>query len=520
MNAFVPLQNALKQNRYKEVVRGVLSAFDTGPLNNPEIIQLGELALKAIARDSRNQRYKHKILKKLGDAYSAMNKHGEAKEVYRELYENNKSWDDLYGLLNSLGESGELDELKQQLQDILPQFYIEKRVPQLKIISELLKNIGALASLNSSVEFWIAQLEGDVEKVGRLFSQMMDDLDEVFLRDSNWEKSESFAGVITFLSQENRLIANRLFIKKIYESLMWNGPKGDYFKALLKYYENTDSKHIGYFFSQNPGVKVELPAQDWIDSLFLKSSKLERPQEIDIELDLGADLFEESGELSSSMFKNIKTLEARISFLLKHNEKDEARNLYKELLKLDPNNTKFQDSFEAKDDNSSSKVNKNDDWGAAWKTLAEIEQRANESIRNDSNELKISWKTIADEDLLENYLEYAYSMILINQERSCLKLLDKVLSLNSESFKDASYLKARCYQNIGKHREAVAVAQSIVESCSITQEELLELNYVQAESLSEVGECEKSLTLFKSIYKLNPKYRLVKMKIEALEQGR
>src|SRR5690606_35550971 len=129
----------------------------------------------------------------------------------------------------------------------------------------------------------------------------------------------------------------------------WIGPKGDYFKALLKYYENTNSKHIGYFFSQNPGVKVELPAQDWIDLLFAKSSKLERPQEIDIELDLGADLFDESSDQISSMFKNIKTLEARISFLLKHNEKDEARNLYKELLELDPNNVKFQDSFKAKE---------------------------------------------------------------------------------------------------------------------------------------------------------------------------
>lgn len=516
MNDFVPLQNALKHNRFKEVVSGVLSAFENQPLNSAEIIQLGELALSAIDRDPSNVKHRSLILKKLANAYFETSRHAHAKEVYRELYLQSKNWNDLEGLLVSLAHSGEIEELRQQVKEILPHFYRFKKSPQLKKIVEVLNQIGALNTLVTEIEFKIACFEGDFEKA-LSDKEYYSELTPEFIRDANWEASSERCGNVATLALDLNIIDKRLFVKKVYDAFMMHGPRSELLVALLKYYIHGNSQHIGYFFSQNSGVKVELPSEQWIDKLFQKVASIPKPEEIDVELDLGEDLFAIK-EDANSAFKQIKSLENRISFLIKHGSKDEAKKLIPELIKLDPSNKKFNKVLELKEETKQIEELLEDNWQHAWATLAEIEDLAVGRFSNQEEDTKLSLKQIEKHKLLENYREYAYALILLGQEYECIELLEKVIENNPNDFKDASYLKARCYLTLGKSKEALAVAESIIESCVLDQHETNELQYLKAECYEALSKFSKALQIYRSIAKVNPKYRLVEMKIDKLGQ--
>ena len=96
-------------------------------------------------------------------------------------------------------------------------------------------------------------------------------------------------------------------------------------------------------------------------------------------------------------------------------------------------------------------------------------------------------------------------------------MLNKVLRLSSESFKEASYLKARCFFNIEQFKQARVILESIVESCVLDDEELNEMMYAQAECYENEGESKKALRFYKEVFKRNKSYRLVRMKIDSLE---
>src|SRR5690606_31342384 len=120
--------------------------------------------------------------------------------------------------------------------------------------------------------------------------------------------------------------------------------------------------------------------------------------------------------------KQIKVLETRINFLLKHGGKDEARKLHGELLVLDPSNTRFKNDFEQviEDEDARSDEQLQDYWTEAWSTLSEIEALAGQVERNDDEQMHFSWKQIEQKELLDNYREYAYALILSEEENSCL----------------------------------------------------------------------------------------------------
>lgn len=517
MNDFVPLQNALKHNRFKEVVSGVLSAFENQPLNSAEIIQLGELALDAIERDPSNQKYRRVVLKKLAGAYSETSKHAEAKEVYRELYLQDRHWSDLEGLLTSLAQSGEIEELRQQVKAILPHFYRFKQTPQLKKIVEVLNQIGALNSLVKEIEFKIACFEGDYEKA-LSYKDFYGELGPEFIRDANWEASLESCGSVASLALDLNIIDKRLFVKKVYDAFMMHGPRAELLLAMLKYYQYSSSQHVGYFFSQNSGVKVELPSESWIDKIFQSVAKIEKPEEIEVELDLGEDLFALKDNDGNATFKQIKSLENRIAFLLKHGGRDEAKKLLNELLELDPNNKKFEKDFTRETKESKTVVREDDHWKDAWSTLAEIEDHALGRFALEAKEPKLSWKLIESADLVENYREYAYALIVLNQETDCIELLNKVIAISPDDFKDSSYLKARCYLNLHKVREALAVAESVIESCVLDEHESCELQYLRGECYEALNLDKEALAIYQAIARLNPKYRLVSLKIDRLGQ--
>lgn len=516
MNDFVPLQNALKHNRFKEVVSGVLSAFENQPLNSAEIIQLGELALDAIERDPSNRKYLRLVLRKLANAYFERSSHAKAKEVYRELYLQDRQWSDLEGLLVSLAQSGEIEELRLQVKEVLPRLCRLKQTPKLRKIIEILNLIGALSPLVKEIEFKIAIFEGDFEKA-LASEEYHRELTSEFIRDSNWETSTDKCGGTATLSLDLGIIDKRLFIRKIYDAFMIHGPQSNLLLALLKYYVQTKSQHIGYFFNQNPGVKVELPSEKWIDKVLLEVARLEKPEEIEVELDLGEDLFL-MRENASSTFRQIKSLESKIKFLLKHGDHDQAQKFIQELLRLDPSNKKFNTSNLNKSSNQEVLISEQDRWKSAWSTLEEIEGYAIEKMKLKEGELKFAWRQIEESDLTKNYREVAYALIQHGQEHDCIEMLDKIIASNNENFKDASYLKARCFLNLEKYKEAHAVAESVLESCVLDQEELCEFQYLRAICLELSGERTKALTIYKAVQEINSKYRLVRVKIDMLER--
>src|SRR5690606_1201873 len=143
---------------------------------------------------------------------------------------------------------------------------------------------------------------------------------------------------------------------------------------------------------------------------------------------------------SSEALKRIKVLENRISFVLKHGTKEEARKLNQELLQLDPSNRKFEEELVLQVKSEYDINAAQEYWTDAWKTLAEIESLA--GARDQINkEESVSWDKVARDELSENYREYAYALILANEEENCLSFLDEMLEIRGEDFKDISYLK-------------------------------------------------------------------------------
>ena len=506
----------MKLNRFKEVVGGVVDLFEKQPLNDAEIIQLGELALKAIDRDQTIKDFTILILTRLAVAYETTEKHAEAKDAYIKLYKKSGKWSDFLGLVNSLANAGEIEELNQTIKKISNNLIANKRTHHLKELKLLLEKVGALAELRKTLAFNIACLEGDVASAvenslpGEIYP-------EYFIKDSAWETNREHAEDLANVFLDLNMIEDRLFVKKIYLCLLNQEPSSKILEAVLKYYVQTKSKHIGYFFKENSGVKVEMSSEKWVEAAFRKCLKISKPEEIDIELDTGADLFEVREGTEDHSFKKIRLIENRISFLLKNKQKEEAKKFYVELKALDPSNEKFEKEFSAHEDSVSSQSVQHENWQKAWSTLNEISAYAGVADER-ITELKISLKNIDTLELQKNYREYVYALIAAGDELECLRLLDNILDISPNEFKEISYLKARCYLNIGRSREVIGVVDSVLESTVLASDELIEFLYTKAMALELCESNKEALSVYKIIFKHDPKYRMVGLKISKLEQ--
>ena len=512
MNEFVPLKKAFEQNRYKDVVSGTLLAIKQGVLNSSEIIQFIELAIEAIERDKSNKKDEVFLLKKIAKAYLDVQKYSKAKQVYKKLTTKDPCWENMHGLLLTLASNGEIEEVKKIVKDILPKITIEKNTIYLKRLNEFLKEFKLVSDLQEDIENKLRKIEGNYKEIKRI-SIITDDAH--FIKDANWQNNEKSAEEIfeQLLSQGN--IARKLLTKRFFQVFIKFGENKKILEQLLKYFEKTGSQHIGHFFKENSGLKVELEDKEWITEAFKKAIVLDKPKEIDVELDLAEDLFSESGSKEEMVFNKIKSIENRITFLLNNSKLDDAKRLNDELMAIDPANTTFKDRFREKD-LSYKKKEHSDDWESVLKTLDEINVFA-KGFESKEEVNKLSWKLITDEDLKNNYLEYSYALILAGQETDCIELLNKVLVVDEDSFKEASYLKARCHQSKGENKLAIAIVESIMESCVLSEDELIEMLYVKAECQETLGQNKKAIQTYKKIEKIDSAYRLVRLKIDSLE---
>tara|TARA_R110000868_G_scaffold97619_15_gene268651 strand:+ start:930 stop:2468 length:1539 start_codon:yes stop_codon:yes gene_type:complete len=512
VNVYVPLKKAFEQSRFKEVIGGVVSALESTPLNDLEIIQLGELALEAMKRDQIVRDDKLRILRKLANSYSNIESHAKAKKIFEIILSEEDSWTDLLGLLRSLASEGEIENLKETLASCVESRVAEKNVVQLKKIAELLNEFGLLSKTEAEIRLYISLNEGDVERAINISNK--ENYGNDFVKDAPWEESvEAITKICKQLTDDEA--HRKLFVKKIYSAFMIHGTNQSLLVEIINYYLKTNSRHIGYFLKENSGLKVELPEEQWINEAFKKSLSVEQPTEIDVEIDLGEDLFGE--QETKSVFEQIKTLENRISFLLNQNKADDAKRLIKELLRLDPSNKKFKSILNTELEN----VEKNqlgDGWKDVLKTLEEIDShgKVGQIPERQSN---FSWKLISNEDLSKHYRDYCVALIQSREFESCIELLEKVLVLSDEAFKDASYLKARCFFELNNFTQAKVVAESIIESCVLDTHELNEVRYLCAECLEATGQIKSALKIYKEISKNDANYRLLKLKLRSLEQN-
>ncbi|PIR28908.1 MAG: hypothetical protein COV38_13735 [Bdellovibrionales bacterium CG11_big_fil_rev_8_21_14_0_20_38_13] len=339
-------------------------------------------------------------------------------------------------------------------------------------------------------------------------------MSENFYKDANWQDDLECAKIIIGNLLSFQEIPRKILVKKFFQVFINFGDDKVIITQLLSYFEKTKSQHIGYFFKENSGVRVELEEKEWIKESFKKAILVDKPSEIDVELDLAEDLFSDEQGKEETIFNKIKTTENRIKFLLKNSRNDDAKKLYKTLLELDPSNKTFIDQFE-NNKNYYEIVEQHHDWKSVLETLDEIDVYA-KGVESGQRENNLSWKLIQDDDLLKNYIEYSYALIVAHQEKDCINMLNKVLNLTSEGFKEASYLKARCFFNLEQYRQARVILESIVDSCVLDEDELNEMIYVQAECYENEGDTDTALKFYKKIFKRNKSYRLVRMKIDSL----
>ncbi len=512
MNEFVPLKKAFEQNRYKDVVSGVVHSIKTSPLNASEIIQYVSLALDSIKRDSSIKNLEEFLLEKIAKAYLETHSHAKAKEIYFKLIRMNPTWENLSGLIITLANEGEIEELKKIVNKYINEYINTKNTVKLKATAQLLNDQNLYKNFKELIEENLHQLEGNYKEMAK-YKEVQ--ISENFFRDASWQNDlECSKKIIEKLLNLNE-IPKKILVKKFFQIFINFGEDKLILSQLLKYFDKTNSKHIGYLFKENSGLRVELDDNDWIKDTFKKAILVDKPEEIDVELDLAEDLFGDESGKEETIFSKIKTTENRIKFLLKNEKFDDAKKLYKSLKDLDPSNSSFNDEFE-----SNTKYyevyEQQHDWKSVLETLEEIDVFA-KSSEISKQENNLSWKLIEDNDLIKNFIEYTYALIVAHQERDCIDMLNKVIRLSEESFKEASYLKARCFFIIEHFKQARIIIESIVDSCVLSGDELNEMLYVQAECYENEGSSKKALKLYKEIYHNNKSYRLVRMKIDSLE---
>lgn len=512
MNEFVPLKKAFEQNRYKDVVSGVVHAIKTEPLNASEIIQYITLALDSIERDSSIKNLEEFLLEKIAKAYLETQSHAKAKNIYYKLIKKKSSWENIQGLIITLANEGEIDELKKIVSKYTNEYIKTKNTVKLKSLSELLKDQKLYSNFEKSIEENLFLLEGNYKEISKYREA---EISESFFRDASWQNDLECAKYIIDRLLIFAEIPRKNLIKKFFQIFINFGEDKIILTKMLQYFDKTGSSHVGFFFKENSGLRVELEEKEWIKEAFKKAILIDKPQEIDVELDLAEDLFSDDSGKEETIFSKIKTIENRIKFLLKNSKFDDAKRLYKSLKEIDPNNTSFTEEFE-----SSAKyyeVNEQQhDWKSVLETLEEIEVYA-KGGEQEKIENNLSWKLIEDKELIENFIEYTYALIVSQQEKDCIDMLNKVIRLSEKSFKEASYLKARCFYIIEQYKQARVIIESIVESCVLNEDELCEMLYVQAECYENEGINNKALKIYKDIFQKNRSYRLVRMKIDSLE---
>lgn len=512
MNEFVPLKKAFEQNRYKDVVNGVVQSIKSTPLNSKEIIQLASLALDCIERDPSNKNFEEYILEKIAKAYIENNSHAKARDIYYKLLKMNPSWTNVQGLIITLANEGEIEELKKTVNKYVQEYIKTKNLVNLNAIAALLEKQGLYKNFKREIEENKNLLEGNYKEISK-YKEVS--VSENFYKDANWQDDLECAKIIIGNLLSFQEIPRKILVKKFFQVFINFGDDKVIITQLLSYFEKTKSQHIGYFFKENSGVRVELEEKEWIKESFKKAILVDKPNEIDVELDLAEDLFSDEQGKEETIFNKIKTTENRIKFLLKNSKNDDAKKLYKTLLELDPSNKTFIDQFE-NNKNYYEIVEQHHDWKSVLETLDEIDVYA-KGVESGQRENNLSWKLIQDDDLLKNYIEYSYALIVAHQEKDCINMLNKVLNLTSEGFKEASYLKARCFFNLEQYRQARVILESIVDSCVLDDDELNEMIYVQAECYENEGNTDTALKFYKKIFKRNKSYRLVRMKIDSLE---
>ena len=151
MNEFVPLKKAFEQNRYKDVVSGVVESIKNTPLNAVEIIQFANLALDSIKRDPSIRNKEEFLLEKIAKAYLETNSHAKAKDIYFKLIKMNSSWENIQGLIITLANEGEIDELKKTVKANVENYIKTKNTVKLNALAQLLEEHGLYKNFKQEI---------------------------------------------------------------------------------------------------------------------------------------------------------------------------------------------------------------------------------------------------------------------------------------------------------------------------------------------------------------------------------
>jgi tetratricopeptide (TPR) repeat protein len=351
-------------------------------------------------------------------------------------------------------------------------------------------------------------------------------------------KANSLDGVVD-LKDHPTILAAKDFIKILYQYLIYFPNEQIPVLQLLLYCQKFQRghllEHIAKWYEYHKSSLGALIKQNF-DELFKKLGTVyisAKDIVVPERYDLGTDLFFQALPSSDTKREKVRRIERDIIFLKQRGENGKVEKLIQTLKEIDEDNTLVSEEEQKVD------VTKIKDWTMVTTTskLGKI----GEGIRKylfDGLKDNVIWRDESfqrNEEYFKRYIEhlskdeiFPFYKDLVEVFRSLgmfavsLKILDKVQEWFGETVQlqqmlDHAYLRISLLIDNDDLHDGLATVEDLLKNWPLNDDERVCFLYLTGEIFLKMGKKKKALNVYKRVKKMNPKYRLVTLRIKEIE---
>lgn len=235
--------------------------------------------------------------------------------------------------------------------------------------------------------------------------------------------------------------------------------------------------------------------------------------------------------------RRIGELTRDIKFLLGQNKNLEAMGIVRKLAMIDPDNPELAEykkaikkSHETTDslDKAALKITKRNVDDIQRELMREISKyTVEEDSPPDEGMVKEKWiikeiEYLGKENLNQFYSDLVITFLTMDLNTVALKILDIVENdiLESDNIGEKlnfSYLKTMTLFRKNKLHDALLLVKGILTGRPLLEEEKKCFMYLKGEILKKQGKRREALSVFNSVYRMDPNYRLISQRLNELE---
>ncbi|MBT7608536.1 MAG: hypothetical protein HN576_02190 [Bacteriovoracaceae bacterium] len=327
------------------------------------------------------------------------------------------------------------------------------------------------------------------------------------------------------------------FINDVFDRLIQYPEEKKWYQLLINYSLKFERKKLGLM-----SIEVLTKQKDKLNVKHGLSGKLRYLQE-NLEIlpdikeevvmensDMGLDLFTSEAK-EETTFDKINKLERDIMFVRNSGNEASLEGLYRELIKLDENNDCLRDYYNSKwiKEASRAKLNRKTVKEIESDLLKEIEPFCLGEYENEDDKTSLIrgckkyLELIDKEDFRINMKDYYMAFYWMGLYEICCFAIDKYLNLYVniplDRYLSLIYLKIVALIELESFYLASDLCEELIFNKPMMDDEKINIMYLLGEVSVKLNRKDKAHEAFSWVIKVNPKYRLAKMRLKNIEQG-